>query len=350
MLKKCIAGLAGIIAAMSLGSDAARAQSADQLYTKAKDEKALVLYGGGPAQPYERMAKDFQQRYPGIAVSVIGGFSNVLDRKIDDQLAAKKLAVDMAIFQTVQDFVAWKKAGVLRAFKPDGYDQIDPRFRDEDGAFTTTSVVLLTYAYNTRLVAPADVPKSALDFLKPQFAGRLVTAYPADDDATLYVFDTIVSKYGWDYMTKYMAQKPNFIQGHLDVLRSVASGANLVSFDSTSSTTGALKTSGQPIDFAFPARDVMPTFVVTAGIFKDAPHPNAAKLLLDWYMAKEQQSRLGTYSARTDVAPPAGLKPLSAYRIAAGYRQFVSDDKTLAALRKRFETYTGPVVNKGGVR
>jgi ABC-type Fe3+ transport system substrate-binding protein len=345
----CIAGLAGIVAA-TLASAPAHTQSADQLYALAKSEKTLVFYSGGPADPYERMAKDFEQRYPGIAVSVTGGFSNVLDRKIDDQIAAKKLEVDMAIFQTVQDFVAWKKAGVLLSFKPDGCDKIDPRFRDPDGAFTTTSVVLLTYAYNTKVVAPADAPKSALDFLKPQFAGKLVTAYPADDDATLYVFDTIVKKYGWSYMKKYMAQKPNFIQGHLAELRSIASGANLVTFDSTSSTTGALKKSGQPIDFAFPEHDAMPTFVVTAGIFKDAPHPNAARLFLDWYMAREQQSRLGTYSARSDIDPPAGLKPLSAYKIEAGYRQFVSDDKALVALRKRFEAYTGPVVNTAGVR
>jgi ABC-type Fe3+ transport system substrate-binding protein len=347
---RCVAGLAGIVAALNLAGAAARAQSADQLYAAAKAEKTLVFYSGGPAAPYERMASDFEQLYPGITVSVTGGFSNVLDRKIDDQLTAKKLDVDMAIFQTVQDFVAWKKAGVLLPFRPDGYDKIDPRFRDEDGAFTTTSVVLLTYAYNTNLVAPADVPKSALDFLKPQFAGKLVTAYPADDDATLYVFDTIVKKYGWDYMKKYMAQKPNFIQGHLEVLRGVANGIDVVTFDSTSSTTGALKKSGQPIDFAFPERDAMPTFFTTAGIFKDAPHPNAAKLFLDWYMAREQQSRTGTYSARTDVDPPAGLKPLSAYKIETGYRQFVSDDEGLNALRKKFESYTGPVVNKGGVR
>lgn len=353
-----VAGLAGIVAAAIFAGSAARAQNAaqsavqdaDQLYAKAKEEKALVLYGGGPAAPYERMAKDFEARYPGIAVAVTGGFSNVLDRKIDDQLAAKKLDVDMAFFQTAQDFVAWKKAGVLLPFRPDGYDRIDPRFRDKDGAFTPTSVVLLTYAYNTKLVAPADVPTSALDFLKPQFAGKLVTAYPADDDATLYVFDTIVRRYGWGYMKRYMAQKPNFIQGHLEVLRSVAAGTNLVTFDSTSSTTGALKKAGQPIEFAFPARDVMPTFFITAGIFKAAPHPNAAKLFLDFYMAKEQQSRLGTYSARTDVGPPEGLKPLSAYRIEAGYLQFVSDPKRLAELRNRFERYSGPVVNAGGVR
>ena len=178
----------------------------------------------------------------------------------------------------------------------------------------------------------------------------MVTAYPADDDATLYVFDTIVQKYGWDYMKKYMAQKPSFIQGHLGVLRSVANGGNAVTFDSTSSTTGALKKAGLPIAFAFPADDVMPTFFITAGIFKEGPHPNAAKLFLDWYMAKEQQSRLGTFSARTDVEPPAGLQRLSAYKIVTGYQQFVSNRDRLAVLRKKLESYTGPVVNKGGVR
>jgi len=350
MSGRYLVALVSAVAALSLAGTAARAQSADQLYAKAKDEKSLVFYSGGPAEPYERMAKDFEQRYPGIAVSVTGGFSNVLDRKINDQLAAKKLDVDMAFLQTVQDFVAWKKAGALLPFKPEGYDKIDPRFRDKDGALTPTSVVFLSYAYNTKLLAPSDVPKSALDFLKPRFAGKLVSAYPANDDATLYVFDTIVRTYGWGYMKKYMAQKPNFIQGHLDVLRSVANGSNEVTFDSTSSTTGGLIKAGQPIAFAFPARDAMATFFVTAGIFKGAPHPNAAKLFLDWYMAKEQQSRTGTFSARTDVAPPPGLKPLSAYKIEAGYRQFVTDQKRLAALRKRFESYTGPVVNKGGVR
>ncbi len=343
-------GIAVTAAALWLAGAPAQAQSADQIYDKAKEEKSLVLYTGGPAEPYERMAKEFSERYPGITIAVTGGFSNVLDRKIDAQLAAHKLDVDMAFFQTVQDFVAWKRAGVLAPFKPEGYDKIDPRFRDEDGAYTPTSVVLLTYAYNTKLVAPADVPKSALDFLKAPFAGKLVTAYPADDDATLYVFATIVDKYGWGYMAKYMAQKPNFIQGHLPELRSVADGSNAATFDSTSSTTGALKKSGQPIDFAFPESDAMPTFFVTAGIFKDAPHPNAARLFLNWYMAKEQQSRLGTFSARSDVDPPPGLKPLSAYNIAAGYRQFVSDEERLAELRRKIEVYTGPVVNKGGVR
>ncbi len=65
---------------------------------------------------------------------------------------------------------------------------------------------------------------------------------------------------------------------------------------------------------------------------------------------EEQQSRIATYSARTDVDPPAGLKPLSAYKIEAGYRHSSATRTRIAALRKKFESYTGPVVNKGGVR
>jgi hypothetical protein len=53
-----------------------------------------------------------------------------------------------------------------------------------------------------------------------------------------------------------------------------------VTLDSTSSTIGALKKSGQAIEFAVLVDDTLPTFFVTACIFKDAPHANAAKLFL----------------------------------------------------------------------
>jgi hypothetical protein len=66
------------------------------------------------------------------------------------------------------------------------------------------------------------------------FAGSVITVYPADDDAALYLYHLIVQKYGWGWMDKYMATKQNFIQGHLPVARSVASGENIATFDASS--------------------------------------------------------------------------------------------------------------------
>lgn len=340
--------LPAICAAILFISTASRAETLDEIYEKAKVEKALVFYAGGPAAPHENRAKEFMQRFPGIGVSVTGGFSNVLNEKINQQRAAKKLEVDLAFFQTVQDFAAWKKQGGLMSYKPDGFDQVLPNFKDADGAYVAFSANALTYAWNTKAVKPEDAPKSALDFLKPVFHGKLIAVYPHDDDAALYLFYTIIQKYGWDWMNKYMANKPNFIQGHLPVSRSVASGENFATLDA-SSTAWPFKRQGQ-LDIAFSQVDETPVFTLTGGIFKDAPHPNAAKLYVSWLLAKEQQARLGSFSPRTDVPPPEGFQPLTSYKIANNYREFMINEPLVAEMRKRMEGIIGPIVNQGGVR
>ena len=71
-------GLCGLFAATA---QPARAQL--QLQAKGRSEGAFVFYVGGPTAPWEAKAKIFEQRYPGIKVSITGGFSNVLDKKID---------------------------------------------------------------------------------------------------------------------------------------------------------------------------------------------------------------------------------------------------------------------------
>jgi ABC-type glycerol-3-phosphate transport system substrate-binding protein len=108
---------AGVVAALAAGAALtsgtlpARGQSLDELYAKAKakDEGALAFYAGGPTAPWEARAKAFAERYPGIKVSIGGGFSNLLDRKIDQQMAAQKLEVDAAILQTVADSCAGRR-------------------------------------------------------------------------------------------------------------------------------------------------------------------------------------------------------------------------------------------------
>jgi ABC-type Fe3+ transport system substrate-binding protein len=323
----CIVGVAPI-----------SAQTVDELYQKAKDEKTVVLYGAGPTGSHDRWIKEFEQTFPGVAVSFTGGLSPVLNKKVEAQLAAGKIETDIAILQTIQDFAKWKKAGAMMAFKPAGWDVIDEAYKDEDGAFVTVSVNAITYAINTELVTGAEVPKSALDFLKPLFAGKLITTDPTEDDAALAVFALIVQKYGWEYMEKYAAQKPAYVNGHAGVSNAIASGDKLASFDSTT-TTWQLMRAGKPIAGVFSETDATPIFLVGAGILKDAPHANAAKLYLSWYLAKEQQARSGAFSARADVPPPSGFKPLADYNIDRGYRRLVTDLERVAELRRRLAAY-----------
>ena len=59
---------------------------------------------------------------------------------------------------------------------------------------------------------------------------------------------------------------------------------------------------------------------------------------------------IGTWSARNDVPPPLGLKPILDYNVANDLAEIVTDPARLAELRKRFEGYAGDVRNKGGIR
>jgi ABC-type Fe3+ transport system substrate-binding protein len=352
MLKRTpLWALLAACAAAAFCAAVARAETLDELYQKAKAEKSLVIYAGGPVTNYEPLAREFERQYPGLTVSIEGGFSNVLNHKIEQQFKAGKLEADMVLFQTAQDFVRWKGEGRMLAFKPPSFGAIDASFKDPDGAFIVWYVGLLSYAYNTQQVTPEAAPKSALDFLKPEFRGKLIACYPHDDDATLYLFHTIMQKYGNDYLEKYVANQPNWVQGHLSVSRSVAAGKDLVTPDATTSTILNLKKVGQPIAYGFSSVDPIPVYYSTAGIFKDAPHPNVAKLYLSWILERDQQSRIGTYSSRGDVPPPLPeLKPLFSYNVANGYRDFVTNTALLTDLRTRFEAAIGPIRNVGGVR
>lgn len=314
----------------------ARAQDMQELYEKAKAEKELIIYGGGPTSLYEVPALAFETKYPGIKVTIHSGFSNVHDAKINQQLKDKTLDADLAILQTVQDYIQWKKEGVLAKFKPAAWAAVDKSFRDPDGYYIGVFVTSVSYAYNKELVKPADTPKSAKDFLKPEFKGKMVSCYPHDDDITLYLFYTLVDQYGWDWMTKYIANGAQFIQGHLGVSRGLASGEAVVSIDSNPNLSLREQRAGKPVEISFSTVDPTPVWAQTAATFKDSPHPNAARLFLSWFLEKEQQSKLDTWSPRKDVPPPAGLPPLFSLKLANNYPAFMSDTKKVADLRKRF--------------
>src|SRR5277367_732049 len=134
------------------------AQGIDELYQQARLEKTVVLYGAGPTGSHDRWIKEFEQAFPGVTVAFTGGLSPELNKRVDAQLAAGRIETDIAILQTIQDFARWKKAGAMMSFKPAGWDEIDEAYKDEDGAFVTVSVNVITYAINTWLVTGANVP------------------------------------------------------------------------------------------------------------------------------------------------------------------------------------------------
>ena len=319
--------------------------SIDDLYRKAQKEGRLSLYVAGPLSFSEPWARLFEAEYPGIEVEIRNGPSVDLVDSIDEQRAVDRLEADIAILQTLQDFVRWKADNALVVINSNELDAIASEFKDEEGYYVGVQVLSVLYAYNTELVADDQRPRKATDFLDPRWHGNIIIGYPSADEVVLYLMSTIVDKYGWDFMPRLMANEPRFVFGHVGVTKMVGEGQYAVTFDAINKLASDEKVAGLPIELAIADEDPMPLWPQSAGILAGSPNPNAAALYIDWYLRPEQQVKvngLGSWSPRNDIVVPPDLKPLSDCTLADGLLEFMMDRDTVADLKQRFEKFTGP--------
>lgn len=163
--------------------------------------------------------------------------------------------------------------------------------------------------------------------------------YPNDDDAVLYYFKQLTDTYGFDYLKKLLAQHPKFVRGTQDSADLVGTGDYVANFASGGSANGLSKVT-------LPRTSPWVAWPQTAGILKNAPHKAAAKLYLSWLLSKDaQEHAIGTWSARTDVAPPAGRKNIFDYKNMnpLGLGEFMSDRAALDRYKARINLYVGDV-------
>jgi ABC-type Fe3+ transport system substrate-binding protein len=83
-----------------------------------------------------------------------------------------------------------------------------------------------------------------------------------------------------------------------------------------------------------------------AAILKDAAHPTAAKLYLNWQLSTARQAAATNgWSVRTDVTPAGGLKPIWTYPNANldGFPRFMANRAEAERWRQTFSLYFGEV-------
>jgi ABC-type Fe3+ transport system substrate-binding protein len=313
------------------------------LYARAKAEGGtLTAYMGGdaPAQ-WDALQKAFTQQFPGIKLNIVVDLSKYHDARIDNQLANGALVPDVAILQTLQDFDRWKKEGVLLRYAPVGADKIFPNAKDAAGYWTG-----VFYGGFGAMISKSELHGTAssfkaTDLLNPQFKDKLIFTWPNDDDAVLFGFKLLVDKYGWEWLKGIAAQHPALVRGVPNSSAGVSSGKYLAS----------LATAGDPGQTAVAVLDNADPFVSWAqhgAIFKDAAHPEAAKLLLSWLVSAETQKNAiatWTWPVRKDVAGPAWLKPLADYKNTdpTAFAKFMSDRGAVEHFRSQLELYFGQV-------
>jgi len=310
-----------------------------KLYQAAvKEGGRLVVYAGGDKPGQADYLKDaFVKKFPKMKVDIVVDFSKNHDARVDDQIDARHVVADVVHLQTVDDFPRWKKEGVLEKYRPVGWDKVDSRIKDKDGYYT--GLFYFAFANVTATKLGSTAPVEAKDFLKPEFKNKLVFTYPNDDDAVLYYFKQLTDAYGFDYLKKLQAQNPTYVRGTQDSSDLVGTGNYVANFGSGGSFNGLSQVT-------FPKKSPWVAWPQTGAILKNAPHKAAAELYLSWILSKQAQTNdIGTWSARTDVPAPAGLKGIHDYKNMnpLGLGAFLSDRTALDRYKARVGLYVGDV-------
>lgn len=308
---------------------------------KAEGGKVTVYMGGDAPGQWDWLAKAFTTQYPDMKINIVTDLSKVHDARIDNQIATHHQVADMAILQTTQDFDRWKKEGALLKYKPVGWDKVYANAKDKDGYYTAVFYGAFAYMVNTKELPSVPSSFKASDLLKAKFKNKLIFTYPNDDDAVLYEFKLIVQKYGWSWLKKVMAQNPALLRGTPGSAAGVASGKYLA-------TAGTVGDPTPNATVVYPSGDEFNSWAQRSAIFKASKHKATAELFSSWLHSQAvQKSSVSnwTWSVRSDVAPPTGLRKLSSYKTTNpdNFVRFMSDRAAVERFRTQLQLYVGQV-------
>jgi ABC-type Fe3+ transport system substrate-binding protein len=199
---------------------------------------------------------------------------------------------------------------------------------------------------NTTMVKPGTIT-SWNDLLKPEFKGKIAIYDPRVPGPGVATSSFIADAMGLDYIKKlYVDQQPKFSRDGRQLVEWVARGINPIAVGVSFSEIENFKKAGiktiEPI--AMPNAPLRITASFYPHVPKQAPHPNAAAVFMNWYASKpgqEVNSRTQVMaSRRTDVViegQPDIIKPKPGVKYVDQYAEdFVVNrrDKLIAEIRK----------------
>jgi iron(III) transport system substrate-binding protein len=277
----------------------ARADEAS-LYQAAKRESYVTWYTTLIINVGVRpLVAAFEKKYPGVEVRYSRADSGPTAVKVLNEASAGKLQAD--IVDGTDSLPPLRRAGLLAKYQPASADRYPAVMKDPEGYWHATLVYFLTPAFNTSLVPQAMAPRSLQDLLDPKWKGKMAWTTSRGSGAPAFigaVLETLGEEKGMAYLRALSRQEiANINVAARALVDQCAAGEYPIVLNIFNHHAAMMAAKGAPIDWI--KLDVIGAPMQVAGLLKDAPHPNAGKLFLDFMASEDGQAIL----ARADLLP-----------------------------------------------
>jgi iron(III) transport system substrate-binding protein len=296
-------------------------QDWEKTLAAAEKEGEVTIYGQSRAGVGKALLA-FQDAYPKIKINFVGGSGSDLAKKIMAEKRAGKHLVDLSVGGGGTMVLVYHKAGHLQPIPP---LLILPDVRDQSKWWSKKHLysdpegqhVFMAQgdggsgiaAINTNFIKSGEI-QSWWDLLAPRYKNKIVMT---DPDSAGNIGSWRFIYYSPDLGPKFIRRllteaQPSFGANEHQMMDWVGAGKYQMHVLAKLENTENARKQGLPVMQIFSEKegDTISTGSGHIAVFKNAPHPNAAKVYVNWFLSREGQliwqKLTGRNSFRTDIS------------------------------------------------
>jgi iron(III) transport system substrate-binding protein len=293
---KAAAPASGAPTAATSSQPAASSASAewDKVVDAANKEGKVTIYGQFDQAVHEQYITAFNSKYPSIEVEVVFSTGPQAAEKIRTEVAAGKVQGDM--WRSFTDpALLMARDGILEKWRsPSLTNERDtyaflPSDEDEGGFLSNVAAQVSGIMVNTNVIKEADAPTSWYDLADPKYKGKILWSDPRRPGGGQSMTWAMTEKDGQkavDFFKAFSTQELVYEVAAPKLAEDVARGE--YGIGAPSAWTSYLPKAAPHTRFIQP-REGLYYSVGNAVIPKGAPHPNAAKVWIEWETSREGQ-------------------------------------------------------------
>ena len=276
-------------------------------------QSKVVIYTAAPQDLVDRVVPAFEKA-TNIKVELVkGGSGDLINR-----LKAEKGRATADVLFSVSTEVVEANAALFTKFVPENAKALSAVFKINDAAVPFTAVAT-SIGVNTKLLTPAQYPKTWIDLGNPMYKGKISAARPDKSGSAFIQLASILQIYGeekgWEIYGKIL---DNAVLSNSSgaVPKFVNDGEAAIGL-SNEDTLLKFKVGGGPVELLYPADGTSASADVMALTAMPA-NADGGKAFINFMLSKEAQEILdsvGRRSVRSDVVTKNALMPLSKIKV-----------------------------------
>ena len=283
-----------------------------QLWAAAKEDGKVVFCNNLPVHMAESLGKSFEEKY-GIEVEVVRIAAGVLAQRFYTEKESGVNTCDVFNNGVTEAFPDWKGRGYFTKLTdlPE-WESFPSTCKDKDGYYVDTRTDTTITFYNSDIVTEGQLPKSLWELTEPQWKGKVGIVDPAIAGTWLLWARWVVQHpdLGWEYLEALSANDPVMFAEDGQLTDAIANGRAYITPDELGIYYYSALIKGAPLAVAPLMKEGTITHPQPSGIPTGAPHPNAAKLFMNYLMSKEGQQQhinVGLSTCRLDIGTDAAM-------------------------------------------